>query len=183
MVSTQQEVEAEMKTKGLGEMSWEDFTVLSDWENAKWNKIGLELREDPEWPESFLDQIPKPSETNENGKRLPDSVMSAAFKRYTEDLAAAKVKVEADVLQSIKEEMPSELYDAYMTTIGRIPIWEQTTMATYLINFWEMDHCVHPNIKNLTKRGIILFQRMLNVVRVSPSHSTCPTTRELWNKC
>jgi hypothetical protein len=51
-----------------------------------------------------LDQIPKPSETNENGKRLPDSVVRTAFKNYTEDLAAAKKKVEANVLQSIKEE-------------------------------------------------------------------------------
>jgi hypothetical protein len=41
-------------------------------------------------------------------------VVRAAFKKYTEDLAAAKKKVEADVLQSIKEEMPSGLYDAYM---------------------------------------------------------------------
>jgi hypothetical protein len=124
-----------------------------------------------------MDQIPTPSETNENRKRL-------AFKKYTEDLAAAKKKVEADVLQSIKEEMPSELYDAYIATIGRIPIWERTMMATYLMNYWGMEHCVHPNNnKKQTKRSIILFQRLRSVVRVSPSHSTCPTTRELWKKC
>jgi hypothetical protein len=67
-------------------MSREDFSVLTDSENTKWNDIGLELRNNPEWPESFLDQIPKPSETNENGKRLPDSVVRAAFKKYSEDL-------------------------------------------------------------------------------------------------
>jgi hypothetical protein len=90
VISNQTAVEAEMKTKGLSETSQEDFLVLTDWENTKWNTSGLELRNDSEWPESFLDQIPKPSETNENGKRLPDSVVRAAFKKYTEDLAAAK---------------------------------------------------------------------------------------------
>jgi hypothetical protein len=107
----------------------------------------------------------------------------AAFKKYTEDLAPAKKKVEADVLQSIKEEMPSELFDAYMISIGRIPIWERTMMATYLMNYWGMDYCVRPNKKNQTKRSIILFQRWRSVVRVSHSHSTCPTTRELLKKC
>jgi hypothetical protein len=166
VISNQTAVEAEMKTKGLREMSREDFSVLTDSENTKWNDIGLELRNDPEWPKSFLDQLPKPSETNENGKRLPDSEVRAAFKKYTEDLAVAKKKVEADVLQSIKEEMPSELFDAYMTSIGRIPIWERTMMATYLMNYWGMDHCVRPNKKNQTRRSIILFQRWQSVVRV-----------------
>jgi hypothetical protein len=69
VISNQTAVEAEMKTKGLLEMSREDFSVLTDSENTKWNDIGLELRNDPEWPKSFLDQIPKPSETNENGKQ------------------------------------------------------------------------------------------------------------------
>jgi hypothetical protein len=152
VISNQTAMEAEMKTKGLGETSREDFSVLTDWKNTKWNKIGHELRNNSEWPESFLDQIPKPSETNENGKSLPDSVVRAAFKKYTEDLAAAKKKVEAGVLQSIKEEMPGELYDAYMTTIGRIPIWERTMMATYLMNYWGMDHCVRPNNKKPDKK-------------------------------
>jgi hypothetical protein len=158
VISNQTAVDAEMKTKGLGEMSWEDFSFLTDSENTKWNDIGLELRNDPEWPESFLDQIPKPNETNENGKRLPDSEVRDAFKKYTEDLAAAKRMVEADVLQSIKEEMPSELFDAYMTSIGRIPIWERTLMATYLMNYWGMDHCVHPNKKNRQKEASSSFK-------------------------
>jgi hypothetical protein len=66
VISNQTAVEAEMKTKGLGETSQEDFSALTDWENTKWNKIGLELRNDSEWPVSFLDQIPTPSETSEN---------------------------------------------------------------------------------------------------------------------
>jgi hypothetical protein len=48
--------------------------------------------------------------------------------------------------------MPSELYDDYMTTIERIPIWEQTMMATYLMNYWGMDHCVRPNNKKPGKK-------------------------------
>jgi hypothetical protein len=35
MISNQTVVEAEMKTKGLGETSQEDFSVLADWENTK----------------------------------------------------------------------------------------------------------------------------------------------------
>jgi hypothetical protein len=66
VISNQTAVEAEMKIKGLVETSQKDFSVLTDWENTKWNKSGLELRNDSEWPESFLDQIPKPTETIEN---------------------------------------------------------------------------------------------------------------------
>jgi hypothetical protein len=44
VISNQTAVDAEMKTKGLGEMSWEDFSVLTYSENTKWNEIGLELR-------------------------------------------------------------------------------------------------------------------------------------------
>jgi hypothetical protein len=68
-------------------------------------------------------------------------------------LAAAREKVESNVLKSIKEEMPSELYDGYMTTMGRIPIWERTMMATCLMNYWGMDHCVRPNNKKPDKKN------------------------------
>jgi hypothetical protein len=35
MISNQTVVEAEMKTKGLGETTQEDFSVLADWGNTK----------------------------------------------------------------------------------------------------------------------------------------------------
>jgi hypothetical protein len=55
--------------------------------------------------------------------------------------------------------MPSELYDAYMTIIGRIPIWERTMMATYLMNYWGIDHCVRQNNnKNRQKEASSSFK-------------------------
>jgi hypothetical protein len=27
-----------------------------------------------------------------------------------------------------------------MPTIGKIPVWERTVIATYLMNYWGMDH-------------------------------------------
>jgi hypothetical protein len=76
-----------------------------------------------------------------------------AFKKYHENLAALKEKVALVEMKSIKKAIPSELYNAYMATIGKIPFWEHTVMANYLMNHWGMDNHVSPYKKSWWKEA------------------------------
>jgi hypothetical protein len=76
------------------------------------------------------------------------------------------------IKESPMEAKATKQKEKSMPTIRKIPIWERTVMATYLMNYWGMDHCVHPNNKKHNTNKLLCRQLFNPNIQVDPPSQT-----------